>query len=96
MEMFKKVFIITGIASLLAALFFLGGHLLSQNPPQVQAIEPVKTFGAVLWGTRSLDMLVQGVIIFIGAVGVFTLMANLFNEGANVEALHSSKTEVKQ
>jgi len=96
MEMFKKFFITIGIASLLAALFFLGGHMLSQTAPQVQAISPVKTFGEVLWGTRSLDMLIQGVIIFIGAVGVFTLMADLFNEGARVEAKHSTNPEVKQ
>lgn len=96
MEMFKKFFITIGIASLLASLFLLGGHLLSQVPAPDQSIAPVKTFGEVLWGTRSLDMLIQGVIIFIGAVGVFTLMADLFNEGANVAAKHSPNTEVKQ
>jgi len=96
MQPFKLVVVTLGIASLLAGLFFLGGQLFGGNI-HVGEVEcySIKAIGAVLWGDRSLDVICQGFLIFIGALGAFTLMSSANDPKFPERAKHGEHMEVK-
>lgn len=97
MDHFKAFFITIGIASLISSLFILGGKLISTNyliNPGAAAAQ--KSMGYILWNVRSLDVMGQGFIIFIGALGIFTLMAMMYEEQTKKPAHSSADTEVNK
>ena len=61
-----------GLALLLLVGGWLAGHRLLTSTPVDQ--EGVETFREWLWGTRSLDLAVQVGIVFVGALGIATLL----------------------
>lgn len=95
-EPFKIVMVTLGIAALLASLFFLGGQLFGGaiHIGDVDSFS-IRSLGAVLWGDRALDMLCQGFLVFIGALGAFTLMSGANDPKFPERARQGEHTEVK-
>ncbi|MCK6480291.1 MAG: hypothetical protein HUU06_08100 [Planctomycetaceae bacterium] len=58
------------LAALLAALLFLGGRSIGGSP----APGTGDSVGRVLWEDRTLEVLVQGVLVLAGAFGVLALL----------------------